>query len=81
MKNTLFGILLVMASSSQVLAQSSEISSGYAQFSECVAVTSWLMRGKDTDEIDKKKKVQIPNGWKVVGTNVVDETPVLFLCH
>ena len=79
MKSVVFVILLAMAGTTMVHAQSSEV--GYEQFSECVAATSWLMRGKDTHKIDEKKKVQIPQGWKVVGTGVIDETPVIFLCH
>jgi len=53
----------------------------YEQFSECTAVTSWLMKGRQTAKIESKKRVQIPEGWKVVGTNVIDETPILFICR
>ena len=54
----------------------------YEQFSECVAVTSWLMQGKDTSDIGNKKRVKIPDGWKVVGTNIVkDKVPIFFICR
>ena len=81
MKRKVIGMVLGLLFSAMAQAQTAGSVGGYEQFSECVAVTSWLMRGKDTDKIDDKKKVQIPDGWKVVGTNVVDETPVIFLCH
>lgn len=56
--------------------------SNYEQFIECVAVTSWLMNGKDTKHIEEKKRVQIPDGWKIVGTNIVkDKTPIFFICR
>ena len=56
--------------------------SSYPQFKECIAVTSWFMNGKDTASIEKKKHVQIPEGWKVVGTAVFDgDVPMFFICR
>lgn len=73
----LLGLTVVF--SSNLMAQGQ---SNYEQFSECVAVTSWLMNGKDTKHIENKKRVQIPDGWKVVGTNIVkDKTPIFFICR
>ena len=81
MKPMITGLLpaLAVAFSASVTAQDT---SNYEQFSECVAVTSWLMQGKDTRVIEDKKRVQIPEGWKVVGTNIVkDKTPIFFICR
>lgn len=50
------------------------------QFERCVAATSWLMQGKGLDDIDKKKSIEIPKGWYVVGTNVINGQPVFFIC-
>ena len=81
MKRILSGLALMLATvnSTPILAPGAV---SYEQFDECVAVTSWLMSGKDTKHIEKKKKVQIPDGWKVVGTNIVkDKTPIFFICR
>ena len=56
--------------------------SHFPQFKECVAVTSWVMNGKDTASIEKRKRVTIPDGWKVVGTGVKDgDVPLFFICR
>ena len=81
MKRVVLAMILGIVGSVSVQAHAAGAEVSYEQFSECVAATSWLMRGKDTHKIDEKKKVQIPDGWKVVGTGVIDETPVIFLCH
>lgn len=81
MKRMITGLLagLAIAFCTNLMAQGQ---SNYEQFSECVAVTSWLMQGKDTKDIENKKRVQIPEGWKVVGTNIVkDKVPIFFICR
>lgn len=81
MKPMITGLLtgVALAISTNLMAQGQ---SNYEQFSECVAVTSWLMQGKDTKAIEKKKRVQIPDGWKVVGTNIIKEkVPIFFVCR
>lgn len=81
MKHILTGLLPVLAIvfSSSLQAQGQ---SNYEQFSECVAVTSWLMQGKDTKAIENKKRVKIPDGWKIVGTNIIKEkVPIFFICR
>ena len=81
MKRILPGLLLSLFAlfSTPLLAQGA---TSYEQFEECVAVTSWLMQGKDTKNIENKKRVQIPDGWKVVGTKIVkDKTPIFFICR
>ncbi|MDH3762929.1 MAG: hypothetical protein OEU50_18275 [Gammaproteobacteria bacterium] len=73
----LAGLALTVSAGAMAQGQSN-----YEQFSECVAVTSWLMQGKDTKTIENKKRVQIPDGWKVVGTNIVkDKVPIFFICR
>lgn len=81
MKRTITSLLagLAIAFSANLMAQGQ---SNYDQFTECVAVTSWLMKGKDTNDIENKKRVQIPDGWKVVGTNIIKEkVPIFFICR
>ena len=81
MKRMITGLILglTVAFSANVMGQGQ---SNYEQFTECVAVTSWLMSGKATKHIEDKKRVQIPDGWKVVGTNIVkDKTPIFFICR
>ena len=72
-------LLLAFLTNAPVLAQ--EITE-FPQFEECTAVTSWLMNGKDTHKIEKSKRVQIPQGWKVVGTSIFsDKTPIFYICR
>ena len=81
MKSITTGLLagLAIIFSANLMAQGQ---SNYDQFTECVAVTSWLMKGKDTNDIENKKRVQIPDGWKVVGTNIIKEkVPIFFICR
>ena len=58
-----------------------ENTSNYEQFTECTAVTSWLLKGRNIDEIDGTRRIKIPKGWKVVGTNTIDRDPVFFICR
>ena len=55
--------------------------SSYEQFSKCTAVTTWLINGRETSKIEKTKLVQIPDGWKVVGTGMYEKTTILFICR
>ena len=58
-----------------------EKASMHEQFTECTAVTSWLLKGRNIDEIDGTRRIKIPKGWKVVGTNTIDRDPVFFICR
>jgi len=81
MKTISAGLLLITAAFFSASA-SAEDSSGYPQFEECTAVTSWLMNGKDTHKIEKTKRVKIPQGWKIVGTAIFsDKTPIFYICR
>lgn len=81
MKQMITGLLLGLSVvfSTTVVAQAT---SNHDQFSECVAVTSWLVTGRNTKNLDDMKRVQIPEGWKVVGTNIIKaKTPIFFICR
>ena len=39
------------------------------------------MKGSQTAKIESTKKVQIPDGWKVVGANILEKSPILFIAR
>ena len=79
MKSMLLTVMIALSLSTGAIAV--ENNSSYEQFSKCTAVTTWLINGRQTSKIEKTKLVEIPQGWKVVGTGMYEKTTILFLCR
>jgi hypothetical protein len=85
MKIILILMVVLLLSFTSVAAGQDEIvarpPSNLEQFKECVAVTAWLLKGRNLDKLEESKKITIPPGWKVVGTGMASSKPVFFLCR